>query len=116
MEFLYARTRGDMKSRGEDILSAILPLAKLLTLTVIGLMFAHPKTQIIPRATFKLLSKLVFFCVHALHNICSPWGVHHRQEFYPLVVHPGKPGCQYSHRLCVGVLGDKNLPAASRIR
>ncbi|PSR87847.1 Protein PIN-LIKES like [Actinidia chinensis var. chinensis] len=55
MEFLYARTRG------EDILSAVLPLAKLLTLTVIGLVFAHPKTQIIPRATFKLLSKLVFF-------------------------------------------------------
>ncbi|KAF7133390.1 hypothetical protein RHSIM_Rhsim09G0100700 [Rhododendron simsii] len=43
-----------------DLLSAVVPLMKLLTLTVVGLVLAHPRTQIIPRATFKLLSKLVF--------------------------------------------------------
>ncbi|KAJ4972502.1 hypothetical protein NE237_005676 [Protea cynaroides] len=43
-----------------DLLSAALPLMKLLCLSVIGLALGHPKTQIIPRATFKLLSKLVF--------------------------------------------------------
>ncbi|PKA63504.1 hypothetical protein AXF42_Ash005399 [Apostasia shenzhenica] len=41
-------------------LSAVVPLLKLLTLAVIGLVLGHPKTQIVPRATFKLLSKLVF--------------------------------------------------------
>ncbi|XP_057961168.1 protein PIN-LIKES 2 [Malania oleifera] len=50
----------NMKSSGEDLLSAVKPLMKLLSLTVIGLVLAHPKTQIIPKATFKLLSKLVF--------------------------------------------------------
>ncbi|KAK3040745.1 hypothetical protein RJ639_029267 [Escallonia herrerae] len=49
-----------MKSSEDDLLSAVVPLLKLLTLTVIGLILAHPKTQIIPKATFKLLSKLVF--------------------------------------------------------
>ncbi|PKU62751.1 hypothetical protein MA16_Dca023315 [Dendrobium catenatum] len=44
----------------ENWLSAVMPLMKLLTLTVIGLILAHPKTQLVPRATFKLLSKLVF--------------------------------------------------------
>ncbi|WOL03833.1 protein PIN-LIKES 2 [Canna indica] len=44
----------------EDLLSAVVPLMKLLCLTVIGLILAHPRTQILPRATFKLLSKLVF--------------------------------------------------------
>lgn len=43
-----------------DVMSAIVPLMKLLSLTVIGLVLSHPKTQLIPRATFKLLSKLVF--------------------------------------------------------
>lgn len=50
----------DIKSSGEDLMSAVVPLMKLLSLTVIGLVLAHPKTQIIPKATFKLLSKLVF--------------------------------------------------------
>lgn len=50
----------NVQSRGEDVRSAIVPLLKLLALTVIGLVLAHPKTQIIPKATFKLLSKLVF--------------------------------------------------------
>lgn len=49
-----------MNSIKEDLLSAVVPLLKLLTLTVIGLVLAHPRTQIIPKATFKLLSKLVF--------------------------------------------------------
>ncbi|KAF6137406.1 hypothetical protein GIB67_036443 [Kingdonia uniflora] len=44
----------------QNFLSAVVPLLKLLSLTVIGLVLAHPKTQMIPRATFKLLSKLVF--------------------------------------------------------
>ncbi|XP_058184626.1 protein PIN-LIKES 2 isoform X1 [Rhododendron vialii] len=43
-----------------DLLSAVVPLMKLLTLTVVGLVLSHPRTQIIPKATFKLLSKLVF--------------------------------------------------------
>ncbi|KAK9276500.1 hypothetical protein L1049_006034 [Liquidambar formosana] len=50
----------NMKSSGEDLMSAVVPLLKLLSITVIGLVLAHPKTQIIPKATFKLLSKLVF--------------------------------------------------------
>ncbi|XP_021292815.1 LOW QUALITY PROTEIN: protein PIN-LIKES 2 [Herrania umbratica] len=58
--YLAEIAKNDMKSSGEDLLSAIVPLMKLLSLTVIGLVLAHPKTQIIPRATFKLLSKLVF--------------------------------------------------------
>ncbi|KAJ6853597.1 protein PIN-LIKES 2-like isoform X1 [Iris pallida] len=45
---------------GENFLSGVIPLMKLLTLTVIGLVLAHPRTQIVPRSTFKLLSKLVF--------------------------------------------------------
>ncbi|CAM0885746.1 unnamed protein product [Alopecurus aequalis] len=40
--------------------SAVTPLLKLLCLTVIGLLLANPRTQIVPKATFKLLSKLVF--------------------------------------------------------
>ncbi|KAH6822454.1 Auxin efflux carrier family protein [Perilla frutescens var. hirtella] len=44
----------------KDSLSAIVPLLKLLCLTLIGLFLGHRKTQIVPKATFKLLSKLVF--------------------------------------------------------
>ncbi|GLT34372.1 hypothetical protein SLA2020_088900 [Shorea laevis] len=50
----------DNMSGGVELESAIIPLLKILSLTVIGLVLAHPKTQIIPKATFKLLSKLVF--------------------------------------------------------
>ncbi|XP_022725556.1 protein PIN-LIKES 2-like [Durio zibethinus] len=60
IRYLAEIYKNDMKSSGEDLLSAIVPLMKLLSLTVIGLVLAHPKTQIIPKATFKLLSKLVF--------------------------------------------------------
>lgn len=59
-QYLSAFHPDNVKSSGEDLKSAILPLLKLLALTVIGLVLAHPKTQIIPKATFKLLSKLVF--------------------------------------------------------
>ncbi|XP_020207591.1 protein PIN-LIKES 2 [Cajanus cajan] len=47
-------------SAGADLTSAIVPLLKLLCLTVIGLLLANPTMQFIPKATFKLLSKLVF--------------------------------------------------------
>ncbi|KAK6921651.1 Membrane transport protein [Dillenia turbinata] len=50
----------NMNSSSRDLLSAVLPLMKLLCLTGIGLFLAQPKTQIVPKATFKLLSKLVF--------------------------------------------------------
>ncbi|KAK9118649.1 hypothetical protein Scep_016742 [Stephania cephalantha] len=49
-----------MGSDKENLLSAVVPLLKLITLTLIGLFLAHPKFQILPRATFKLLSKLIF--------------------------------------------------------
>lgn len=51
---------GDVRTSGKDLMVAFVPLMKLLTLTVIGLILAHPKFQITPRETFKLLSKLVF--------------------------------------------------------
>ncbi|CAI0627121.1 unnamed protein product [Linum tenue] len=43
-----------------EIAASILPLLKLVTLTLFGSVLAHPKTQFIPRQTFKLLSRLVF--------------------------------------------------------
>ncbi|PON45781.1 Auxin efflux carrier [Parasponia andersonii] len=58
--YLTALYENNVNSSGEDVMSAIVPLMKLLTLALIGLVLAHPKTQIIPKATFKLLSKLVF--------------------------------------------------------
>ncbi|XP_062111053.1 protein PIN-LIKES 2 [Humulus lupulus] len=58
--YLTELYQNNVKSSGEDVMSAMLPLIKLLTLTLFGLVIAHPKIQIIPKATFKLLSKLVF--------------------------------------------------------
>ena len=49
-----------VRSAGADLTAAIVPLLKLLCLTVIGLLLANPTMQFIPKATFKLLSKLVF--------------------------------------------------------
>ncbi|QCD90034.1 protein PIN-LIKES 2 [Vigna unguiculata] len=49
-----------MTASHADLAAAIVPLLKLLCLTVIGLVLANPRMQFIPRATFKLLSKLVF--------------------------------------------------------
>lgn len=53
-------SHGNMKTMKEDLLSAVVPLLKLLSIAVLGLILAQRKTQIIPKATFKLLSKLVF--------------------------------------------------------
>ncbi|OAY47214.1 protein PIN-LIKES 2 [Manihot esculenta] len=58
--YTTALNENNMRSSSENFVTAIVPLMKLLCLTIIGLILAHPKTQIIPRATFKLLSKLVF--------------------------------------------------------
>ncbi|EEF35756.1 protein PIN-LIKES 2 [Ricinus communis] len=58
--FLSALPGNNLKSSGENLATAIVPLMKLLSLTVIGLVLGHPKTQITPKATFRLLSKLVF--------------------------------------------------------
>ncbi|KAL6010929.1 Protein PIN-LIKES 2 [Asimina triloba] len=60
MSGLYAFMGPGMQSRSENILSAVVPLLKLLSLTVIGLVLSHPKIQIVPKATFRLLSKIVF--------------------------------------------------------
>ncbi|KAI3669670.1 hypothetical protein L6452_41000 [Arctium lappa] len=44
----------------QELIHAVVPLLKLLCLTVIGILLAHPRTQLVPKSTFKLLSKLVF--------------------------------------------------------
>lgn len=61
MVFLDGESEIKMRSEEQYItLSAVLPLLRLLCLTIFGLILAHRKTQFIPKATFKLLSKLVF--------------------------------------------------------
>lgn len=60
MGILFGETQEKGMSSEENYLRAVLPLLKLLSLTLIGLLLAHPKTQILPKSTFKLLSKLVF--------------------------------------------------------
>lgn len=61
MASLLSERRGNsVQSTKEDLIDSVLPLLKLICLTVIGLILAHPKTQLVPKATFKLLSKLVF--------------------------------------------------------
>ncbi|CAH9119130.1 unnamed protein product [Cuscuta epithymum] len=57
---LYAKNPAYKYSGGAYLAYAILPLLKLICLTVIGIILAHPKTKIVPKATFKLLGKLVF--------------------------------------------------------
>lgn len=59
MEAFTSQTQDNNLYNG-SYLSAVLSLLKLISLTLIGLLLAHPKTQIVPRSTFKLLSKLVF--------------------------------------------------------
>ncbi|KAH7533874.1 hypothetical protein FEM48_Zijuj04G0178000 [Ziziphus jujuba var. spinosa] len=56
MEFniLAVMKQGDIKSEGRDVLDAVLPLLKLLSLAVIGLLIAHPKIQLVPKAALKL--------------------------------------------------------------
>ncbi|KAJ4829352.1 Protein PIN-LIKES 2 [Turnera subulata] len=60
IRFLSELYVNSFKSSGENLATAIVPLMKLISLTIMGLILAHPSKQIIPRATFKLLSKLVF--------------------------------------------------------
>ncbi|KAL8248562.1 hypothetical protein R6Q59_005430 [Mikania micrantha] len=60
MHRLLIGLQGNMKTMQEDLLSAVVPLLKLLSLTVIGLILAHHRTQIVPKSTFKQLNKLVF--------------------------------------------------------
>ncbi|KAG2715075.1 hypothetical protein I3843_03G062500 [Carya illinoinensis] len=60
MEVFLVSLHGTMKSDAVNVLNAIVPLLKLLSMSVIGLILAHRKTQIVPKETFKLLSKLVF--------------------------------------------------------
>ncbi|PON58499.1 Auxin efflux carrier [Trema orientale] len=48
-----------MKS-GADVLSAVLPLLKFLSLSIFGLVLSHPRIGLVPKATLKILSKLVF--------------------------------------------------------
>ncbi|GAV92414.1 Mem_trans domain-containing protein, partial [Cephalotus follicularis] len=43
-----------------DVVYAVIALLKLLSLTLIGLVLAHPKIQLLPKETFNLLCKLVF--------------------------------------------------------
>lgn len=56
----YASDQSIIGNEGRDLIHAILPLLKLLCLTLFGLILGYPKFELIPRATFKLLSKLVF--------------------------------------------------------
>ncbi|KAF3677827.1 putative Mediator of RNA polymerase II transcription subunit 18 [Capsicum annuum] len=51
---------GNTKSPEQGLISTVLPLLKLLSLAIFGLILGHKKTQIVPKETFKLLSKLVF--------------------------------------------------------
>ncbi|KAK1269239.1 hypothetical protein QJS04_geneDACA017629 [Acorus gramineus] len=50
----------DIRSQNANFLSAVVPLLKLLSLTMIGLVLSHRRVHVIPKSTFKLLSKLVF--------------------------------------------------------
>ncbi|KAL1536967.1 Protein PIN-LIKES 2 [Salvia divinorum] len=60
MESLSIQSQVNLNSTAEDLFNAIIPLLKLITLTVIGLILARPETKLVPKPTFKLLSKLVF--------------------------------------------------------
>ncbi|XP_022760146.1 protein PIN-LIKES 2-like [Durio zibethinus] len=60
MEPLLSILNKDMKST-EYVVEAVLPVLKLLSIALIGLLLSHPKIQMIPKPTLKLLSKLVFF-------------------------------------------------------
>ncbi|KAB1211262.1 putative transporter C5D6.04 [Morella rubra] len=61
MKFFLASLKGTiLKSGAENFLNAIVPLLKILSMTVLGLILAHRKWQIVPKETFKQLSKLVF--------------------------------------------------------
>lgn len=57
---LLLELHGKVKSAEHDLLSVVVPLLKLISLSVIGVLLANPKTKLVPKSTFKLLSKLVF--------------------------------------------------------
>ncbi|GLT28847.1 hypothetical protein SLA2020_037510 [Shorea laevis] len=50
-----------LKSVAEDVVDAVLPISKLLSIALIGLVLTHPKIQLLPKATLKVLSRLVFY-------------------------------------------------------
>ncbi|ERN00068.1 hypothetical protein AMTRI_Chr13g86240 [Amborella trichopoda] len=52
--------KNPISSESQSLLSAVVPLMKLLCLTIVGLTLAHPNLQVLTKSTFKLLSKLVF--------------------------------------------------------
>ncbi|CAN4121718.1 unnamed protein product [Withania somnifera] len=54
---------GNTKSAEQGLISAVLPLLKLLSVAIFGLVLAYKKTQVVPKETFKLLSKLFFALV-----------------------------------------------------
>ena len=60
MESFSVLSDGNVNSGEEDWLTAVMPLLKVLSLTIIGLVLAHPKLQVLTKNTFRLLSKLVF--------------------------------------------------------
>ncbi|KAL8472675.1 hypothetical protein ACS0TY_029119 [Phlomoides rotata] len=60
MGSLLIQNQPQVNSTSEDLVNSILPVLKLITLTVFGLVLSRPRTQLIPKDTFKLLSKLVF--------------------------------------------------------
>ncbi|GFQ06463.1 uncharacterized transporter ybr287w [Phtheirospermum japonicum] len=60
MESLFHQIQAKSHPTKQVLIYSIPPLLKLICLTLIGLILAHPKTQLVPKATFKLLSKLVF--------------------------------------------------------
>ncbi|KAJ4706988.1 Auxin efflux carrier family protein [Melia azedarach] len=49
-----------MNSGGEDILDAVLPILKLLCIAGMGFILSHPKIDMVPKSTYKILSGLVF--------------------------------------------------------
>ncbi|KAL8161131.1 hypothetical protein V2J09_012620 [Rumex salicifolius] len=57
---MLMEVNGKVNSAEQDIVSAVVPLLKLITLSLIGVLLANPRTKLLPRSTFKLLSKLVF--------------------------------------------------------
>ncbi|KAL3640406.1 Protein PIN-LIKES 2 [Castilleja foliolosa] len=60
MDSLFHQNQTKSHPTKQVLIYSIPPLLKLICLTLIGLILAHPKTQLVPKATFKLLSKLVF--------------------------------------------------------
>lgn len=60
MESVSQLSANKMRSTKEQLILSILPLLKLICLSVMGIVLSRPRTQLVPKATFKLLSKLVF--------------------------------------------------------